>query len=31
VGEIRAENTHTNHTNTIEPISFWCNKLGYIF
>jgi monomeric isocitrate dehydrogenase len=31
VGEIRAENTHTTHVNTMEPISFWCSKLGYVF
>jgi hypothetical protein len=31
VGEIRAENTHTTHVNTMKPISFWCSKLGCIF
>jgi hypothetical protein len=31
VSESRAEKTHTTHANTIEPISFWCSKLGYIF
>jgi hypothetical protein len=30
-GDIRAENTHTTHANTMEPISFWCSKLGCIF
>jgi hypothetical protein len=31
VGEIRAEKTHPTHLNTMEPISFWCSKLGCIF
>jgi hypothetical protein len=31
VSEIRAENTHITHANTMEPILFWCGKLDYIF
>jgi hypothetical protein len=31
VGEIRAENIHTTHKNTIKPISFWYSKLDCIF
>jgi hypothetical protein len=30
-GEIRAEDTHITHANTMKPISFWCSKLGCIF
>jgi hypothetical protein len=30
-GKIRAKNTRTTHANTMELISFWCSKLGYIF
>jgi hypothetical protein len=31
VGKIRVEKVHITHANIIEPISFWCSKLGCIF
>jgi hypothetical protein len=31
VDKIRADNTHTTHVNTIEPILFLCNKLDFVF